>query len=38
MQLKVGPDGKLYAATHGRGIWSFDLRHLGRNHRDEQDD
>jgi hypothetical protein len=22
MSLKVGPDGLLYAATHGRGIWS----------------
>jgi hypothetical protein len=20
--FSVGPDGKLYAATHGRGIWS----------------
>jgi photosystem II stability/assembly factor-like uncharacterized protein len=29
LQLKVGPDGaKLYAATHGRGIWSFDLEQL----------
>ncbi|MCD0483405.1 glycosyl hydrolase [Streptacidiphilus sp. ASG 303] len=28
-QLKLGPDGKVYAATHGRGIWSVkaaDLR------------
>ncbi|MEV4558164.1 glycosyl hydrolase [Kitasatospora sp. NPDC049285] len=33
MQLKTGPDGQLYAATHGRGIWSFDLRRLGRGHR-----
>ncbi|MFJ8390381.1 glycosyl hydrolase, partial [Streptomyces sp. NPDC094438] len=32
MQLKLGPDGNLYAATHGRGIWSFDVRRLkGRN-------
>ncbi|GAA2265894.1 MULTISPECIES: ligand-binding sensor domain-containing protein [Kitasatospora] len=38
MQLKTGPDGKLYAATHGRGIWSIDLARLGRDHRDEQDD
>lgn len=22
MDLSVGPDGRLYAATHGRGIWS----------------
>ncbi|GAA2746810.1 glycosyl hydrolase [Kitasatospora cinereorecta] len=35
MQLRTGPDGQLYAATHGRGIWSFDLRRLGRGHRDE---
>ncbi|MGW3122831.1 glycosyl hydrolase [Streptomyces sp. NPDC001107] len=28
MQLRLGPDGKLYAATHGRGIWSFDVRRL----------
>ncbi|MEU6896357.1 glycosyl hydrolase [Streptomyces sp. NPDC046557] len=28
MQLKLGPDNKLYAATHGRGIWSFDVRRL----------
>ncbi|MFE2349216.1 glycosyl hydrolase [Kitasatospora cineracea] len=39
MQLKTGPDGKLYAATHGRGIWSFDPRRLGGvHHRDGQDD
>ncbi len=26
LQLKTGPFGlKLYAATHGRGLWSFDL-------------
>jgi len=24
-QLKVGPDGRLYAATHGRGLWSIGL-------------
>jgi hypothetical protein len=23
MDLHLGPDGKLYAATHGRGIWSI---------------
>jgi hypothetical protein len=23
LQLKIGPDGKIYAATHGRGIWSL---------------
>lgn len=23
MDLSVGPDGRLYAATHGRGIWSI---------------
>ncbi|WP_285739079.1 glycosyl hydrolase [Kitasatospora phosalacinea] len=28
MQLRSGPDGKLYAATHGRGIWSVDPRRL----------
>jgi len=22
MYLHAGPDGKLYVATHGRGIWS----------------
>ncbi|WP_407992268.1 glycosyl hydrolase [Kitasatospora sp. CMC57] len=37
MQLKTGPDGQLYAATHGRGIWSFDLHRLGRGHRDDED-
>jgi hypothetical protein len=26
LQVKTGPTGlRLYAATHGRGIWSFDL-------------
>jgi hypothetical protein len=25
MKLTVGPDGNLYAATHGRGIWSIPL-------------
>ncbi|MFF4325765.1 glycosyl hydrolase [Streptomyces sp. NPDC001591] len=28
MQLRLGPDDNLYAATHGRGIWSFDARRL----------
>jgi hypothetical protein len=29
MQVKTGPFGlKLYAATHGRGIWSYDLNQL----------
>ena len=28
LQLKTGPNGLLYAATHGRGIWSFDLSRL----------
>ncbi|WP_240942480.1 glycosyl hydrolase [Planosporangium thailandense] len=28
MQIKTGPFGKLYAATHGRGIWSYDLSRL----------
>jgi len=23
MDLEVGPDGNLYAATHGRGMWSI---------------
>ncbi|MDQ1657283.1 MAG: hypothetical protein QOD41_2366, partial [Cryptosporangiaceae bacterium] len=23
MQTRLGPDGKLYAATHGRGQWSM---------------
>lgn len=21
MQLRLGPDGNVYAATHGRGLW-----------------
>jgi hypothetical protein len=37
MQLKTGPDGRLYAATHGRGIWSFDPRRLGRGDRGSED-
>ncbi|MEU3333501.1 glycosyl hydrolase [Streptomyces sp. NPDC006668] len=28
MQLRTGPDGRLYAATHGRGIWAIDVRRL----------
>ncbi|MFD0277706.1 glycosyl hydrolase [Kitasatospora sp. NPDC127111] len=36
-QLKTGPDGKLYAATFGRGIWSFDLRRLDRGHGYDED-
>ncbi|MDF3300405.1 glycosyl hydrolase [Streptomyces tropicalis] len=28
MQLRTGPDGLLYAATHGRGIWAIDPRRL----------
>ncbi|MDB5125734.1 MAG: glycosyl hydrolase, partial [Mucilaginibacter sp.] len=27
-QILVGPDGKLYAATHGRGIYAIGLNHL----------
>ncbi|WP_354637497.1 glycosyl hydrolase [Kitasatospora camelliae] len=26
LQLRSGPDGRLYAATHGRGIWAIDPR------------
>ena len=25
MDVELGPDGKIYAATHGRGIWSIRL-------------
>ena len=25
LQLSLGPDGNLYAATHGRGIWRMPL-------------
>ena len=29
LQVKTGPNGdRIYAATHGRGIWSFDLDQL----------
>ncbi|WP_030901567.1 glycosyl hydrolase [Streptomyces sp. NRRL F-5126] len=28
LQLEVGPDGKLYAATHGRGIYTMPVREL----------
>jgi hypothetical protein len=24
IQIRTGPDGKVYAATHGRGIWSIE--------------
>jgi hypothetical protein len=24
IDVELGPDGKLYAATHGRGIWRID--------------
>jgi hypothetical protein len=31
LQIKAGPTGRtIYAATHGRGIWSFELRQLLR--------
>ncbi|WP_280692956.1 glycosyl hydrolase [Kitasatospora sp. GAS204B] len=33
LELRIGPDGDLYAATHGRGIWSFDLNRLPRGNR-----
>ncbi|MGV4925927.1 glycosyl hydrolase [Streptomyces sp. BHT-5-2] len=29
MELRLGPDDELYAATHGRGIRSFGIRSLG---------
>ena len=33
LQIKTDPSGRwLYAATHGRGIWSFDLNQLSRHH------
>ncbi|WP_327575440.1 MULTISPECIES: glycosyl hydrolase [unclassified Streptomyces] len=28
LQLKIGPDNKLYAATHGRGIYTMPVREL----------
>ncbi|MGI5455842.1 glycosyl hydrolase [Streptomyces sp. CA-249302] len=28
LQLRTGPDGRLYVATHGRGIWATDVRSL----------
>ncbi|GAA3844078.1 hypothetical protein GCM10022403_090010 [Streptomyces coacervatus] len=28
LQVRTGPDGRLYAATHGRGIWVIDVRRL----------
>jgi hypothetical protein len=27
-QRRTGPDGRLYAATHRRGIWAIDTRKL----------
>ncbi|MDH6144938.1 hypothetical protein P3T35_006987 [Kitasatospora sp. GP30] len=30
-QLTLGTDGRLYAATHGRGIWSFKVDDLDQN-------
>jgi hypothetical protein len=30
-QLKLGNDGLLYAATHGRGLWSFKVDDLDQN-------
>ncbi|MFD9129400.1 glycosyl hydrolase [Kitasatospora sp. NPDC059571] len=36
MQLRTGPDGRLYAATHGRGIWSIDPSRLGRGHHGQE--
>lgn len=32
LDLRIGPDGKIYAATHGRGIWSIAVP--GRHHGD----
>ncbi|WP_042441905.1 glycosyl hydrolase [Streptacidiphilus jiangxiensis] len=29
-QILLGPDGRVYAATHGRGIYAIELRDLGR--------
>jgi hypothetical protein len=28
LQIKLGPDGRLYVATHGRGLWSVDASRL----------
>lgn len=33
LQIRTDPTGRfLYAATHGRGIWSYDLKQLRRHH------
>ena len=33
LEVRTDPTGRyLYAATHGRGIWSFDLNQLRRHH------
>ncbi|MFF0388130.1 glycosyl hydrolase [Kitasatospora sp. NPDC004615] len=37
-QLKTGPDGRLYAATFGRGIWSIDPRSLSDDDNQGDDD
>ncbi|OKJ09172.1 glycosyl hydrolase [Kitasatospora sp. CB01950] len=37
-QLKTGPDGRLYAATFGRGIWSIDPRGLIDDNNGQGDD
>ncbi|WP_374209234.1 glycosyl hydrolase [Kitasatospora sp. A2-31] len=37
-QLKTGPDGKLYAATFGRGIWAVNLRALNEDDANRGDD
>ncbi|MFD9636467.1 hypothetical protein [Streptomyces violascens] len=28
LRPRLGPDNKLYAATHGRDIWAIDTRRL----------
>ncbi|GAA1986222.1 exo-alpha-sialidase [Kitasatospora viridis] len=35
-ELQIGADGRLYAATHGRGIWSVDLCALDGNDQGDQ--
>ncbi|MFJ9692871.1 glycosyl hydrolase [Kitasatospora sp. NPDC101183] len=37
-QLKTGPDGRLYAATFGRGIWSINPRALSEDNDNQGDD
>ncbi|MFH8381789.1 glycosyl hydrolase [Kitasatospora sp. NPDC018058] len=37
-QLKTGPDGRLYAATFGRGIWSINPRALHEDNDSQGDD